>query len=188
MKQINIFRSKALVSTCICLLLLQACKKDGFLDVQNSSAVSSQAAFSTPAAADLVLNDVYNNLPNMYNFNFDPFENWSDNAMTGFNWNLTCNIIRTKANINSQTSFNYTWDGASQWIEWSGDWGGNGVGLYNNVRKCNVYIAGVNASSSLPDDYKKKRLGEARTIRAYFYTLLWTLYGGVPIIAEPDDR
>ena len=187
MKQINIFRSKALAGTCICLLLLQACKKDGFLDVQNSSAVSSQTAFSTAAAADLVLNDVYNNLPNMYNFNFDPFENWSDNAMTGFSWNLTCNIIRTKANINSQTSFNYTWDGASQWIEWSGDWGGNGVGLYNNVRKCNVYIAGVNASS-LPDDYKKKRLGEARTIRAYFYTLLWTLYGGVPIITEPDDR
>ncbi|MEP6951873.1 MAG: hypothetical protein ABI863_21465 [Ginsengibacter sp.] len=47
MKQINIFRNPTLPGTCICLLLLQACKKDGFLDVQNSSAVSSQSAFCT---------------------------------------------------------------------------------------------------------------------------------------------
>ena len=105
MKQINIFRSKALAGTCICLLLLQACKKDGFLDVQNSSAVSSQTAFSTPAAADLVLNDVYNNLPNMYNFNFDPFENWSDNAMTGFNWNTDLQYRKDQSKYQFSNNF-----------------------------------------------------------------------------------
>ncbi len=37
---------------------------------------------------------------------------------------------------------------------------------------------------SLTDEYKKKRIGEARFLRACFYQNLWITYGGVPIITE----
>jgi len=39
-------------------------------------------------------------------------------------------------------------------------------------------------ASDLPESWKKVRLAEARFLRAYFYSLLWTYYGGVPIITD----
>ena len=55
-------------------IIITGCKKDSFLDVQNSSAVSGDVAFSTESSADLVLNDVYSSLPDFNNFVFEPFD------------------------------------------------------------------------------------------------------------------
>src|SRR5699024_2776826 len=62
--------------------------------------------------------------------------------------------------------------------------------LYKSIRSCNVFINGVKKSKSLKNDrkWKEKRLGEARFLRAYFYMLLWTHYGGVPIITKALNR
>jgi hypothetical protein len=46
-----------------------------------------------------------------------------------------------------------------------------------------LFIEKVNASA-LPDDWKRVRLAEARFLRAYFYSLLWTYHGGVPVITD----
>ncbi|MEO8416556.1 MAG: RagB/SusD family nutrient uptake outer membrane protein [Ginsengibacter sp.] len=166
-----------------CGLMFSACKKDSFLNVDNLSSVSSVTAFATENAADLILNDVYNTLPDEYNSVFDPFDNWSDNSMTGFSWTLSANELRTKSNINSNTGLSYNWGGGTQkatsWLNW--DY------LYTAIRKCNVFIAGLQASS-LDEAYKNKRLGEVRVLRAYFYHLVWMMYGGGPIIIKPDSR
>ncbi|MEO5893158.1 MAG: RagB/SusD family nutrient uptake outer membrane protein [Ferruginibacter sp.] len=159
--------------------VLAGCTKDSFLDVQNSSAVSGDVAFSTESSADLVLNDVYSNLPDFNNFVFEPFDSWTDNLMTGFNWNISSQVVRTKANINSNTGLFYDWAPASMWLDWGT--------LYKNIRKCNVFIDGV-TKSSLTQAYKDQRLGEAKVLRAYFYQNLWILYGGVPVITKPDNR
>src|SRR5690606_5790149 len=58
---------------------------------------------------------------------------------------------------------------------------------FNNIRKCNVFISKVE-ESTLDENWKKLRLAEARFLRAYFYSLLWTTYGGVPIITDVLDR
>ena len=65
------------------------------------------------------------------------------------------------------------------WLDWTT--------LYKRVRKCNVFIAGVE-NSALSDEYKQGKLGEAKVLRAYFYHQLWMLYGGVPLITKPDNR
>src|SRR5690606_37807189 len=39
-------------------------------------------------------------------------------------------------------------------------------------------------SSDLPGDWKNLRVAEARFLRAYFYSLLWTDHGGVPVITN----
>jgi hypothetical protein len=162
-----------------CTVLFTACKKDDFLEVPNTGAVSSGNAFASEAAADLVLNDVYSNLPSLYDFIFDPFDTWSDNLMTGFNWNVSSQIARSKANINSTSELWYTWAGASMWLEWGS--------LYSKIRKCNVFIQGLQ-NSTLPQSYVDQRLGEAKVLRAYFYHQLWMLYGGVPLIDKPDNQ
>lgn len=166
-----------------CGLMFSACKKDNFLDVDNLSSVSSATAFATQNAADLVLNDIYNSLPDEYSSVFDAFDNWSDNAMTGFSWSNSANALRTKSTINSNTSFSYDWGDPTQkatsWLNWNY--------IYSYIRKCNVFIAGLQASS-LDDSYKNVRLGEAKVLRAYFYHLVWMMYGGGPIITKPDSR
>ncbi|MEO7523888.1 MAG: RagB/SusD family nutrient uptake outer membrane protein [Ferruginibacter sp.] len=181
----TLFNNKNTIVTMVifCGLMFSACKKDSFLDVENLSSVSSATAFATENAADLVLNDVYYSMPDQYNSVFDAFDNWSDNSMTGFSWTITANAVRTKSNINSNTGFSYDWGGGTQkatsWLKW--DY------LYTDIRKCNVFIAGLQASS-LDQSYKDKRLGEAKVLRAYFYHIVWMLYGGGPIITKPDSR
>ena len=157
---------------------ISGCTKDGFLDVQNTTNVSEQTVYSSTSAADLVLNDIYNQLPDFYGYYFEPFDAWSDNLMTGFNWNVSSGIARTKANINSSSSLNYDWSPGTLWFDWTR--------LYTDIRKCNVFIQGLQASS-LPQDYKDQRLGEAKVMRAFFYHDLWMMYGGVPVITVPDN-
>src|SRR5882757_3216167 len=89
MKYIHKNVSRILIAALTSAILLPGCKKDSFLDVQNAAAVGSDVAFSTESSADLVLNDVYTALPNFNDFVFEPFETWSDNLMTGFNWNIS---------------------------------------------------------------------------------------------------
>ncbi len=166
-------------------LAFSACKKDSFLNVQDLAQVDQTTAFSTKASADLVLNDIYSNLPDEYNSVFDAFDNWSDNSMTGFNWSITCNAARTKSTINSNSTFYYAWGAgngttiSSSWLNWDQN--------YTAIRKCNVFITDLQASN-LDDSYKNERLGEARMLRAFFYHIVWMLYGGGPIITAPDNR
>lgn len=53
---------------------------------------------------------------------------------------------------------------------------------YNDIRKLNIFIEKVEASEVFDQAYKKKRLGEARWLRAYFYFNMVIRYGGVPLI------
>lgn len=166
----------------ISVLIISGCFKDSNLNVDNLAAVSGDATFASEATADLFLNDVYLNLPDLNNNIFDPFDNWSDNGMCGFDWTSTTFALRDMANtLNASSDVGLCTSGdAVSWMYW--------YRLYLNVRKCNVYIQGVQSSTTLSQDYKNKRLGEVYTIRAYFYQLLWQFFGGVPLISRPDSQ
>lgn len=161
------------------LTLIGACKKDDSLDVDNLAAVSAEVTWASESTADLFLNDIYGNLPDLYNGVFDPIENWSDNSMCGFNWSVSATTTRDFSSINPNTGLGVDWNGkGGQWMYWST--------LYGNVRKCNVFMANVK-TAALPTTYKDKRLGEAYVLRAFFYHYLWMMFGGVPIIQKPDN-
>jgi len=170
---------RLLLMGAVCASLFAGCKKDDFLEVPNTGAISSGTAFSTESSADLALNDVYSNLPDLNNFIFEPFDSWTDDLMTGFNWNISSQVARNKTTINSNTVLWYDWAPASMWLDWTT--------LYARVRKCNVFIEGVE-NSDLSQEYKDKKTGEAKVMRAFFYHQLWMLYGGVPLITKPDNR
>lgn len=169
-----LFQSLFLLS----IVAVSGCKNDGFLDVQNTSNVSEESVYASTSAADLVLSDIYNALPDFNGFYVEPFDAYADNLMTGPNWPNVCNEARDRANITSNSELFINWTAPDMWFDWST--------LYTNIRKCNVFIQGME-SSSLEQADIDQRVGEAKVMRALFYHWLWMLYGGVPVITTPDN-
>ncbi|MBL7735965.1 MAG: RagB/SusD family nutrient uptake outer membrane protein [Chitinophagaceae bacterium] len=138
---------------------ITSCKK--FLEVVPKGQVSDLTLWATQDNADLFLNNIYAAIPTLDTG--DPWENFSDNSLNGQAGRVSTNVygpgIYTPANT------------PNRW------------GQYTNIRKCNLFIDRVTASD-LPESWKKVRLAEARFLRAYFYSILWTYHGGVPIITD----
>jgi starch-binding outer membrane protein, SusD/RagB family len=140
------------------LIIAGSC--EDFLEVNPKDQVTNSTLLSSTGTADLFLNDIYASLPNPYN-NQESEDTWTDNAMAG----LVQYYSRSIYNKSVYTANNAT----NYWSQ------------YTNIRKCNVFIKEVTASN-LDPAWKTTRLAEARFLRAFFYQLLWTHYGGVPII------
>lgn len=148
-----------LLSIAFIALTFFSCGK--FLGVSPKDQVADGTLWSSTANADLFLNDVYASVPSI-DFG-DPWENYSDNSMNGQAGRVSTNIYGPSIYTPSNAP--------SRW------------GQYTNIRKANLFIAKASASA-LPEAWKKSRIAEARFLRAYFYSLLWTYHGGVPIIKE----
>lgn len=151
----------------IMMITLVSC--EDFFDLVPKNQATDATIWQTPGNADLFLNNVYAAIGQIANgqdaFNVEaPGDNWTDDAFGKPN-NFSTSVYRRGiyTSANNQVSF----------------WG-----QYNHIRKANVFIEKVTASPTLPDDYKKLRIAEARFLRAYFYYLLWTHHGGVPIITN----
>ncbi|HMF73672.1 MAG TPA: RagB/SusD family nutrient uptake outer membrane protein, partial [Flavitalea sp.] len=156
----NTFINKKIKIASALLLIagLLSCNK--FLDVDPKDQITDNTLWGATGNADLFLNNIYAGLPDPYNV-LESEDTWTDNAMAGYNYYVS-RTIYARSEYTPSNAPNY-------WIH------------FDNVRKCNVFIENVTAST-LPDAWKKQRLAEARFLRAYFYQLLWTHYGGVPII------
>ncbi|MCC6290447.1 MAG: RagB/SusD family nutrient uptake outer membrane protein [Chitinophagaceae bacterium] len=160
---------------CTLVLVFQSCS-DKKLDVEPRDRLTDANVWTDPGASDLFLNDVYNTSLPDGNTWYDPVENWSDNAICGFAWPTS----RTLVQQGLQSPVNAGISGAVSNIY---DW----TTQYANIRKCNVFIKNVTASTVLTDDYKKAKLAEARFLRAYCYQNLWMAFGGVPVITDVLD-
>ena len=160
-------------------LLFSAC--DESLDIEPTDQLTDASVWKTPTNAGLFLNDIYNNLnPGPQSTVFtnvpseisnDPLDNFSDNSISG-----------PIAGIPSYVNFAQGSYGPSTPI-FTPHW----KNMYTNIRKCNVFIQNVSASS-FDDATKKSFLAQARFLRAYYYKSLMDLYGGVPIITVPLNR
>lgn len=145
-------------------LLLSGCSD--FLEVESKEQVSDATLWANTENAELFLNNVYASLPGPFG-TFDPEENWSDNSLNGVNGEYAQTVYAISAYTPN--------DSRHRWSH------------YDAIRKANLFIERVNASD-LPANWKQTRLAEARLLRAYFYTLLWTSHGGVPLITTVLSR
>lgn len=162
MKNINRSIQKALVLGA--LLFGTSCSD--YLEVTPKDQVSDATLWATTQQAELFINDIYQSLPSVLN-RFDPWENWSDDAMDG----VDAAASRKGYAISAYTPT----DAENQWNQFA------------NIRKCNLFIERV-TDSELPENWKIVRLAEVRFLRAYFYTMLLTWHGGVPIITNVLNR
>lgn len=147
-------------------ILLHSCSD--VLDIPTKNFISDEQLWRSTANADLFLNDIYEQLPGIQNTE-QHLDQYSDNSDIG--------VLRHDG---------YRHIGLGQitpesFPDGSGFW--NWTNRYSHIRRCNLFITKV-TESDLPDDYKKKRLAEARFLRAYFYHYLWMAYGGTPLITK----
>jgi len=155
----------------IALMFTLASCKD-FLTVQNKAQADDGTVWSSAANADLFLNNVYSSLFDLTRLE-DPEEDYTDNSV-GKEGEKSVTVYDKGA---------YTAASVGNVNFWNGS---NGTGtrqLFTDIRKVNLFIQKLTASP-LAADYKKLRIAEARMLRAWFYMLLWTHYGGVPIITD----
>ncbi len=160
----------------IMLLLLAmsfaACKKDDFLNVPPKGSLTDATTFSSESNADLFVNDIYNQLPDMNN-EYQVLDQYTDNDFVGAAWMTGQTTVRSNG-INP-TNVPGGPDGSFDWTK-----------QFKNIRKCNVFLKLAEQNkSNFSDDWYKQRVAEVTFLRAFFYSILYTNYGGVPIIKEP---
>jgi hypothetical protein len=168
---------------CVLLLAvgLYSCKKD-FLDNTDKTKLTVVNQWASEGNADIFLNDIYNNLPDMYN-SPENLDNFTDDNDAGFyygSWNFKQGIVNPAS---------------TYYVIWGGDAGTadisrfNWTDAYNTIRKCNLFIQKIAANrENFSDDWYNKRLDEVRFLRAFYYSNLFLHLGGVPIITEPQTR
>jgi len=156
------------------IVSVSACKKNA-LDVPPKGFLTDAAAFSSEANADLVLNDIYSNLPDLNNETQNS-DQYTDNSACGASWETGQSVIRANS-LNPSNAI----DGPAGSWKWET--------VYANIRKCNIFLQNVAANKAkFSDTWYTKRVGEATYLRAFYYSLLYTNYGGVPLISQPLDN
>ncbi len=143
------------------LLMTGMVSCDDYLEIVPKDQVTDATVWANTTNADMFLNTVYGALPTPFNVT-DPDEDRTDNQLAKPTYATT--VVYKKSAYTAASPGTQT-----QWAH------------YTNIRRANMFIEKV-AASALPDSYKKERIAEARFLRAYYYMLLWTHYGGVPII------
>jgi hypothetical protein len=156
----------------VVILAMMGCKK-GYLDIAPKNFLSDDAVWASTDNADLFLNDIYNQLPNINN-ETEHLDQYTDNSDVGVLWMSGYARIAT-AQVTPTNVPTGPWD---MWT-----WSAN----YQKIRKCNLFIQKV-AASGLPATYKTKRIAEARFLRALLYHWIWMAYGGVPVITDVLDN
>ena len=153
-------------------LSLGACKKDGFLNVPDKTTLTNQAAFSTQNNADLYVNGIYAELPDANNDDM-PLDQYTDNDFCGAT-NMEGQAVVRANSINSNNVPNG--------LAGSFNWGTE----YNNIRSCNTFLQQAALNKGNYDaSWYVQRVAEVKLLRAFFYSILYTNYGGLPLVTVP---
>jgi hypothetical protein len=157
---------------------LFSCHK--YLDNTPKTSVAGDAQWADEPSADIFVNDIYDNL-SINNSTPDPLDSYTDDNDGGpywKSWRWKQGIIGPSVEDGTPMEND---GGASSYTDWQA--------VYTNIRKCNTFIQQANAHpKTLSQDYRNKRIDEARFLRAWYYAYLWMHVGGLPIITDPQDR
>ncbi|WP_198952482.1 RagB/SusD family nutrient uptake outer membrane protein [Mucilaginibacter sp. MD40] len=149
-----------------------ACKKDNFLDVPPKGSLTDATTFSSESNADLFVNDIYNQLPDMNN-EYQVLDQYTDNDFPGAAWMTGQTTVRANginpSNVPGGPAGSFNW-----------------TTQYGNIRKCNVFLQqAAKNKANFSADWYNQRVAEVTFLRAFFYSILYTNYGGLPLITAP---
>lgn len=165
MNKNKIIKPITYIGLMLMLGILAACNKRIF-DKQDLNGVEETVLWSSESATTLFLNKTYDLvMPNwpvagaMHNTSDE-----TNSANTTLLWGqLTDNLVTDVSTSNSATT-----------------------NQYFNIRRCNLAIQGIE-SSPLPDSVKLKLKGQFYFLRSFVYFNLVKLYGGMPLILQPQN-
>jgi starch-binding outer membrane protein, SusD/RagB family len=159
---------KALLGSLVVLCF--SCKKN-VLDQEPLDKYSDAAVWKDPALIGTFLNNTYRIMPTgFYEGQALPLACLSDEATVRNNGSFD---IINKGNISpSSLSPMDFWTTSSD------------QSYYKVITNCNVFLKNI-TEAPIDDLLKNRMIGEVKTLRAYSYFRLISLYGGVPLITKP---
>lgn len=162
----------------ILIVLFTACNDD-FLEVEPLDRYSDAAVWQDPALIEAFVNNIYYGQNS--GFNAVMMSSICDESMDVWWW-------ETQPIVKSEISSSYLgilgpthWDISFRNLTWNN--------LYDNIRACNVFIENI-GESGLTGNEVDQLTGEVLFLRAYYYHMLMSFFGGVPLIEdayEPGD-
>ncbi|MGF7080411.1 RagB/SusD family nutrient uptake outer membrane protein [Mucilaginibacter sp. UYCu711] len=164
--------NKVVIVLGLLLITVGSCKKDDFLTVPPKGQVTDEITFSSETNADLFVNDIYNQLTDEKN-DYNHTDSYADNSWTK-QTHTGANTVR-----NGSISPSNVPTGPN-----GGIW--NWENTYGYIRKCNLFFQQTTKyKANFSATWLKARTAEVTFFRAYFYSVLFTAYGGVPLITTP---
>lgn len=149
---------------------LTACS-NRFLDISPNGSVTDDAVWASASSTKMFINDDYDQTLTgpLYSF-------------TGFNGSYSFDYFATDdmaENNIAWNELNFTASNAP-FERWTAG--------YTNIRKSNLGLEKVAASTALTDSEKDRFTGDLHFLRGLQYLELFRFYGGVPLITKPLDR
>ncbi|OQP61456.1 carbohydrate-binding protein SusD [Niastella vici] len=159
----------------VALVSTSSCKK--YLEVENPSTISQEAAFKSTSYANTALIGVYNQL-------------CGDNGATkeGTIWALSADDFKTSGSYSKQDRRGVSMYGAAPD---NGELSGGFLQLYSGIERANICISGIRKSPLYAEGAANQKLmgqylGEALALRAWFYLTLVKNWGNVVAQWEPS--
>jgi starch-binding outer membrane protein, SusD/RagB family len=162
MKHINI--TSLTFSLLFIVIFSPSCKKKDFFEITDPNGFEVADSWDDEGAVGLFLNRTY--------------------ALVIPQWPTLGGIHNTSDELNNaNTAFLYG-TLAENSVTDIGSSTGITTNRYADIRRCNVAIAGMNVSTTMPEESKKILKGQFFFLRAYTYFKLVRLYGGVPLVLK----
>lgn len=172
---------KIILNSFLFLILLAACE-ESILDKSPQNQYSDGSVWKDIKLADLYLNDLYHGIKT----GFDQETMLScitDETHQTFTHGAE---VYVEGNINADNVLPFGNGGYNLPLNWNE--------CFVNIQKVNVFLSKIDGLvGAYPESDQAKiktqtdvKKGEALFLRAYFYTQLARLYGGVPIMKEPN--
>ena len=147
----------------IIMASLGSCNQD-FLELTPQNKLNSADVWKDPKLIELVINEMYQSMPDGFNRGWYMLGTASDDGENSFGWS-------------SGQSFNRGDYGPSNY-PMRGNWNGN----YRMIRQANLFFDNIDAVEGVTTEIKDRMIGEVHFLRAFYYFDLMRHYGGVPII------
>lgn len=161
----------------VILVSMSSCQED-ILDKKPLDLISDATVWNDPALIDAYLTGIYADMAV-----WDKDNNNTSNARTW--WYVDIDKIADECPGTGFKQGGITIN--SNPLPWWDDLGSSSnASAYKLIRDLNIIIHRV-PESSLDEDTKKSRIGEARFLRAYNYFAMVIRYGGVPLITQAQS-
>src|SRR5690606_27142494 len=185
--KIEIMKRNKFIWIAACLLFTFTACKDDFLREKRDLNGVNEDVFKDPMLAQAYVDYVY--------FMFQPGDNGYGftQIQDGVRGQFSENFTKTTEEFAGQTNWNREWAAISNneghALEYFGEKmpvGGTQNNTWTRIRQINMFLANID-KYGLPEETRNKLKGQVLFWRAWQYFQLVKLYGGVPIVLEPQS-
>lgn len=161
-----------LLSVTVIFVTVSSCKRD--LELQPLDQYADEAVWNgnDPALIEAFVNNLYRGL-GQSGIRVQ-LSTYVDETMLTFGWE-TQNVTQSLINPSDYSRFNSTADQSGNYV-WEN--------VYKNIRACNLFFEKIETATAADTTQKNRYKGEVHFLRAYYYHMLVSVYGGVPIITK----